>query len=1081
MIDNENAIDGAADRLALLIGRLLAGAEVALAAGEHKQAQTIAEDVLTVDPDNERANEIVSMATERTRSPLGVRALLTVLFSDLVDSTPMADDHEPEVIRDVFALYREKSEKAIHRFGGQIVKFLGDGVVASFGYPQTHEDDARRGVLAGLALVEGMKDARDVALERHGVDMQVRVGIHTGLVVVSDLTGVDVTEKDSIVGVTPNLAARLQSEAEPGMVVVSDVTQHLVESDFHLTSLGFRNLKGISRRVEVFEVASERNTLERLSSERYRRAPLHGHRDAITSLSDGWNQAATGHASVNMMLMGEAGIGKSRLVAHLRDNVADNVDLLDLGCLPYYSNSALWPVGRLMERSLNMANERNPSARLEILEQHLGLLRLDPAELVPFLAPLVGVKNPDGYTPPELDPSALLQAVLTAVVDLLRALSHDRPTLVIAEDTHWADPSTVGLLAMLCDATLPQTMVVMTSRPPAHRELLDVATTISLDHLDQSDVRAMVADLAGDDQLPDDTVDSIVARSEGVPLAVEELTRAALNPSTEASFPVKLQELFTSRLEETGVDLPLAQIAATLGNVFDTEALARLVKNPARLAQRLQSLVERDIIEKSHSGGYRFVHSLLRDAAYETQIMGERRQAHADIAIILDETGEDQAVIAHHYDLAGDVGQAITRYMAALQDAQARGAHPEATRLAGRALELVATIPDGPEHSMTELGLLMLRGLSVASMRGYAAPEVEHDYRRAVAISEDLQDAPETMPAAMALWSFYLVNGDVATAATLASRLQARVFDGSGAWFAPEVAGCIGWQRVFEGDLVPAATAFRQSVEGFEQRPDDQKISEYWPLPNDPIAVVLIGQAVVSLLTGDTAAATEAETLAIARAEEVPFPRGPFSMAFVKVYMAWLRFITGDREAAAALGFEVIGIGQQHGYAYWMALGSIYSGITEQQDVASFSASMEMLRSIGHEAFRASYLNYLAVLQADAGDLDGALATLNEGLLVIEKSGERLHLPALLRTNAMLSIRAGRDVDLAVADLRQSVSVAAEQGNAMNVLRSSLAIAELDPDLRPSEWSTMLEKAAAMVPEHTDWKDLVRANQLLNS
>ncbi|NNF56396.1 MAG: AAA family ATPase, partial [Acidimicrobiales bacterium] len=891
-----------------------------------------------------------------------------------------------------------------------------------------------------------------------------------------------VTEKDSIVGVTPNLAARLQSEAEPGMVVVSDVTQHLVESDFHLASVGFRNLKGISRPVEVFAVTSERNTLERLSSERYRRASLHGHGDAIASLSEGWSQAATGHASVNMMLMGEAGIGKSRLAAHLRDAVAvQEADLLDLGCFPYYTNSALWPVGRLLERQLDIRGERDPAARVSALERHLQDLGLDSDSVVPFLAPLIGVNKPPGYALPELDPTALLQAVLTAVTAWIRALSHDRPTLVIAEDTHWADPSTVGLLSMLCDAALPQTMVLMTSRPPARRELLDAATTIPLDHLDQSDVRAMIADLAGDDQLADDVVDSIVARSEGVPLAVEELTRAALNPTSEARFPVKLQELFTSRLEETGVDLPLAQLAATLGNVFDTEALARLVKNPARLAQRLQSLVEQDIIEKAHSGGYRFVHSLLRDAAYETQIMGERRQAHADIATILDQTGEDQAVIAHHFDLAGDIGQAIARYITALQDAQARGAHTEAITLASRALELVATIPDGPEHSMTELGLLMLRGLSVASMRGYAAPEVEHDYRRAVAISEELQDAPETMPAAIALWSFYLVNGDVGTAATLAGRLQARVFDGSGAWFAPEVAGCIGWQRVFEGELVPAATAFRQSVEGFEQRPDDQKISEYWPLPNDPIAVMLIGQAVVSLLTGDAAAATEAETLAIARAGEVPFPRGPFSMAFVKVYMAWLRFISGDREAAAALGSEVVGIGQQHGYAYWMALGSIYSGINEQQDVAAFSSSIEMLRSIGHEAFRASYLNYLAVLQADAGDLDGALSTLNEGLLVIEKSGERLHLPALLRTNAMLSIRAGRDLDLAVADLRQSVAVSVEQGNAMSVLRSSLAIAELDPGLRPPDWSTMLEKATAMISEHTDWIDLLRANQLLNS
>ncbi len=1079
-MDSERATESSAEsRLTRLIDRLLTGARDAIAAGNLDLAREMASDVLTVDEDHDRARDIIRIVDERQRSRLGERAMMTILFSDLVDSTRVADVQEPEIVRDILALYRAEAKLAVERFGGRIVNYAGDGVVASFGFPDPHGDDARRAVSAGLELIAGMEQAAARAREQHGVDAEVRVGIHTGLVVVADIGIGRATEHDAIVGVTPNLAARIQSAAAPGEVVISDVTQHIVESDFDTESLGAHTLKGIAREVELYRVVAPRHMSDRLSTARFVGAPMVGRDDEAADLTSKWRATAAGEKVRATLLRGPAGIGKSRVVAEFRARVvAAGGNLFELGCLPYYTNSALWPATQSMLKRMDISASDDAAARISALQRGLESLGLDIDPNLALLAPLIGADVVPDHPAPLLNPTALRQAVLQSLLGVIAAGAATQTRALIIEDVHWADPSTLDLVGLVIQNRPSNVMLLMTSREPLRAAWADAVDVVELGHLSEDAAHRLVDFLAGDQPLDDATRGSIVDRAAGVPLFIEELTRHALIPGS--AVPARLQELLAARLREPGVDLELAQTAATVGVEFDSSLLQAVVADGSDLAERLEALEGTGIIDKlDDEGRYRFRHALLRDAAYETQVLEGRRDWHGRIAGALTNEDGDAAVIARHFDMAGSVGEAIAQYGVAVQDAQASGAHAEATQLASRALELIAQLPDGPDRHLAELGMVMLRGLSISSISGYGAPEVGADYRRASELSELLGTSPEVMPAAIAIWSFALVAGDVATASLLVNRLRARVEDGSGAFFAPEVDASLAFQALYEGDLDSARQAGERAIAGFDARPSGEMVSAYWPLPNDPVAANAVGMAVVATLQGRLADAEEFTAAAVARAEAVPFPRGPFTLAFVKVYLAWLALMLGDLDESQQLGEEVTDIGRQFGYAYWMALGSIYHRVAEP-DLEAYSAAMDTLQAIGHEAFRPSYLAYLATLQQGVVGAGAALATVSDGLLEIGKSGELLHRPDLLRLRGLLTLATGGDAADALADLEQSLELAIEGGNALYALRAALDLARLATDLRPEDWATKLQAAVDRFGPSATFTELAAARELLS-
>jgi class 3 adenylate cyclase/tetratricopeptide (TPR) repeat protein len=1083
-------------RLARLLERLLSAAEQALAAGDLDPARATAEEVAAVDPGNERAADILQRIAARSAGTAGERALMSLLFSDIVGSTVLSEQVEPERLRDLYALYRTAVREAVERYGGTVIQYSGDGVLAGFGYPDAHEDDARRAVLAGLDLVAAMRDSRPELHRRLGVSPQVRVGIHSGRVVVTDLSADPVKERDSIVGFAPNLAARIQQNAEPDTVVVSDVTRQLVDTDFYLRSLGDKECRGVSRLVEVFAVDRPRYAGARFEAERYRKAGLVGRDDPRSTLVAAWERvrdaaaapADDSHAAADSLddlrtvavVAGEAGIGKTRLVAELLDRVeAGGGTVLSAGCLPYYATVSLWPVARMLERELALAGDDDRAAALVA---HLRTLDMDLSRTVPFFAALLGVATPPQYPVPELDPAAFLDETLTRLVVWLGAIAARKPRLLVVEDLHWADSSTVALLGRLAQRRPRGVLTVATTREPAAIPWLATALVVDLQRLDDDAASRLVDNLAEGRDLAPEVRASIVARGEGVPLFVEELTRSQLDEDRDEPMPLRLQELFTWRLRSPGVDLRTVQAAATLGPTFDASTLTALLGDADSVTRQLGVLVAEGVVEPGDpvAGTYRFRHALLRDAAYETQVLDVRSDTHAAVAEVMHARGAEPALVAQHLDLAGDAKGAANMYLVAAQGEQGRGAHVEAAELLTRALALLEQLPESEERDLSELTDRMLRALSVSSMQGYASLEVQADHRRAELLARRLTNRPEVLPSLIAIWAYWFTSGELTTSAGLVQQLAAMAQQPTFAWFQAEVETVAGYQALYEGRLLEAQDQFTMAIDRFRTRPLEQSVSPFWPLPNDPIAVALTGLAVVLTLRGELDRSADWETEALRRTDLIGFPRGPWSRAFVVTYRAWIRRYLGDEEAARRLGAEVATIGQEHGYAYWVLMGANYTAgdPTGPPDAAAQEQAIAGMRGIGQEAFVASNLTWLARLQALAGALDTAVDTASEALRAAHKTGEYLHLPEVLRARGEFQLRRGRPEE-ALLDLREALSVAIEQGARVARLRVALDIARLPDAVRPDGWRADLDDAVQDMPTTFDRPELQAARSLL--
>jgi class 3 adenylate cyclase/tetratricopeptide (TPR) repeat protein len=1073
-------------RLTRLLERLLNAAEASLAVGDLEQARATAEEVRAVDPDNLRATFLLRQVTARQLGPSGERALMTLLFSDLVGSTMLSEQREPEQLRDLFTFYRSAAREAVTRYSGSVMQYAGDGVLAGFGHPEPHEDDARRAVLAGLDLVTAVRDAGEQLTRRFGVTPKVRVGIHTGRVVVTDLRAdSSVAERESVVGLVPNLAARIQQEADPGTVVISDITQQLVDADFFLHSLGEHRLKGISRPVEAFTVERPRYAAARFQAERYRKAGLVGRDESRTRLLSAWDDVRqrTGRAGASFLVVGEAGIGKSRLVVEVLDRVeASGGRVLGVICLPYYANVSLWPLERLFERMLSRLG--GDTDRLRWLEDRLSSLGLDRAGMIPFLAPLVGIPASAQYPAPELDPSAVLDETLGRLVDWLAALAAQTPHLFVLEDVHWADPSTLDLLSRLAERKLPGLLTVATIRGETALPWRDAAHVVRLGRLDEPAAAQLVDNLAAGKELTGEQRAAIIEHAEGIPLFIEELTRSALDGRRSESIPLRLQELLTWRLKNPGVDLRVVQVAATVGSTFAPATVAAVIGDEDAVADQLKVLTDAGVVAPVGPavGTYRFRHALMRDAAYETQVLDVRRQTHASVADALAAQGAEPALVAQHLDLAGAADRAADRYLDAARAEQARGAHAEATRLLSRALELLESLPESDDRVLGELSARMLRGLSVSSMHGYASPDVEADHRRAQELAARL-GRPEVLPALIAIWAYWLSSGRLSTARGVLDQLTAMVREPAFASFEPEVAALTGIHDLHRGHLLSAQEHLEQALAGFAARPAEQRVSPIWPLPNDPISGVAIALAGVHAARGELDSAERREQEALGRAEEIGFPRGPFSLAYARaVYGAWIRRLLGDDEAARQLGAEAVAVAQEHGFAFWSAWGATWAATSTPGSPADrefLKRTLSALQLMGQRAFVASHLAYLARLDAEAGELERADAHLAAALEMAHQTGEDIHLPELLRQRALLTLAREGDTDRAVADLTEAVRIATKQGARVSRLRAALELARLPEACRPGGWRTLLAEAREDMPSRTVIAETAAADVLL--
>jgi class 3 adenylate cyclase len=1067
--------------------------DAAASIGAWDRVVELANDVLAVDPPNERAATMVERATLERSLSGGQRAFVSLVFADIVQSTDMAEAAEPEVVQDVFVLYRRVATESIEELGGRILQFQGDGVVACFGYPTANEDDARRAVLAALRLVERMAQSGNELHRRHGIEAAIRVGVHSGTVVVAGPTA-GVLDGSAIAGSAPNVAARLQGEAEPGTVVISDTTRQLVENHFELKPLGTRSLRGITRPMELHHVV--RSNPAGPPSGRGLPGSIHlvGREGELRQLHRAWRRIVHGTRGAPrpgeavVVVHGVAGIGKSALAAELASHVQlEGGAVLEAGCSPYHRNVALWPVGRMLEQLLGFFPDQAPAARLAELQSRLAEVGLVETAL-PLLAPLLGLDTDERWSRPEVDALALRQETLRALVAWLAHAAASTPTLVLVEDLHWADPTTVELLGLLATEGVPGTMILITNRDALDAPWGASVRDIELAPLTEEEAAGLVAALTdGDDGLDASQCELIVERGAGVPLFLQELTRSTLTGDRDEVLPPRIHELLTARIRAPGIDLRVTQLAAALGGEFEEEQLRQLAGRPVALA--LIGLEEAALIEpvgEGRLGRYRFRHGLLRDAAYETQVLPSRQETHRRIAEMLGSNATsagDLAVVAQHHDLAGDASTSIPAYLAAAQAAQATASHTEARRQLDRALQLIATMPPSEERDLNELMVRLQRTVSTSSLYGYGFPEVFEDFTFAEEICQRLTDRPEIMPAQLGIWSYLLVRGSVDAALAVLEPLIELVDEPATAWFAPEIKSSVGYSAFYQGRLDDASRWLVEAWDGYHARSPDGAASVFWSGPNDPVPITALGLACVCALQGRTEEGAMWEERALVKAEELGFPSGPFSLAFVTVYLAWIRMITGRPEEARDFGRRTIEVGERYRFDYFQLLGGPYRLVPEPErpcDVAELEMYGQGMDLVGHGAFRPTYLGIVARNHHYLGDDERALQALDEAMELTRTSGELVHQPDLLRLRAEITAAARPDrMDAVLTDLVAAVEIGLAQGSLLFALRAANDLARLPHDVRPEDWADRISAVLERFPPDSSSPELGQARDLL--
>jgi class 3 adenylate cyclase/predicted ATPase len=955
-------------------------------------------------------------------APSPERRQLTVLFCDLVDSTALSVRLDPEDLREVMLAYQQYVSETVGRFGGFVSQRAGDGLMVLFGWPQAHEHDPERAVRAGLALVAGLA-ARPWPC---GVALQIRVGIATGLVLV---------EPQGVVGDTPNLAARLQTQAEPDTVVIGPATQALVRGLFDYRDLGPRHLKGFAEPVRPWQVLRESRAVGRFEA-------LHGTdlgpllgRDAELGLLLGhWQYAKRGEGRV-VLLSGEPGIGKSRLVRALLECVADEPHArMRHFCSPHHSDSALHPIASQLERAARFARDDDRGTRTAKLQAMLTALAVAPDDIA-LIGELLGLAGMgEGSPRPSLAPMQRRQRTLDALKRLLEASSRHRPILAVFEDAHWCDPTSLELLHRAL-AELPRLPIlfVVTARPGFAPSWLEqpYSHALTLGRLDRTAAAALVESADEFKSLDADRVREILDQTDGVPLFIEELTRAvveagegALAASREGApvvsregapvvsrIPTTLQASLMSRLDRLGPAKELAQLGAVIGRSFSWPLLAIVAgRNDKEMAAGLEQLVAAGLLFQEGQGPhrrYRFKHALVQSAAYESLLRSARQQLHARIAQALEARfpGVPAEQVAGHWAEAGERARAAAGWQKAGEQAIRRGANREAIAQLGKGLTALDRLPPSSERDRSELALQLLLAEALIADRGWTAAETQPCWARARALCESIGEPAALFPILYGQFSNHLSRGEPDVHELAMQALQATRGSDNGSLRAVAYA-MAGMSHFARGEFAAARTGLESAL--LLSVADRTTTTFLTPAHNAAIASLWLAMTVLVLGARDEAARHAVAGLAIARRLDNPHTLA-HALALHCRYVAMAEDIAALHETAE----ELAALAAEHAFPFYAAAADIYRGwVLAESDVARglkmMHQSLDAFAALGATALRPWFWGRIAELSASAGNACDAADLLDKALEQIEQTGQRWCEADLRQAKAGLEHRGGR-------------------------------------------------------------------------
>jgi class 3 adenylate cyclase/tetratricopeptide (TPR) repeat protein len=1032
------------------------------------------------------------------------RRQVTVMFSDMVGSTALSARMDPEDLRDVISAYQKCVAETVHRFGGFVAKYMGDGVLVYFGYPEAHEDDAERAARAGLELIAA------VAGLKTGAPLQTRVGIATGLVVVGDLIGSGEAQERGIVGETPNLAARLQGVAEPNMVVIAQSTRRLLGSLFVLEDLGARNLKGIAGPVPAWAVLRASTAQSRFEALHSGATSLVGREQEIDVIKRHWQSARAGEGRV-VLLSAEPGIGKSRLVAALTEMLQSEPHAtFQYFCSPHRQDSALFPVIAGLERAAGFEHSDTSEAKFDKLEA-LVTQGSKVAEDVVLFAELLSLPLCSRYAPINYSPQRKKEKTLDAVIRHLTGAAERQPVFLIFEDIHWIDPTSRELLdsAVQRIEQLP-IFLIATLRPEFRSPWAGQSqvTTLTLAPLAQNDSAKLVRQIErGTMPLPDDLVQEIVARSDGVPLFLEEVTRAvleaagadALRPKADVSIaerlghavPTTLHASLIARLDRIGsIAKEIAQVGAAIGREFSYEFLAATSqRSPSQLKESLARLVEAGLVFQRGTlpqATFLFKHALVQDAAYSTLLRGARRNLHAHIADALLAVSQTESVapeiVALHMQSAERPAEAIVYWQKAGEQSVRHANNREAVAHFHRALSLLEAQPQTSERWRTELTILSQLGPALMSVHGWAAAEVGEVVERAADVGRRLESSQELVPSIANLWIFHYANGRLDAAEKISEDLLriARELN------SPEVllqahhtAWPVRWGR---GALTEAVEHIDAGLALYDE--ERHAHHRYHYLGHDP---AVCGLAIASQLHSALGHPTRARDMGNRALTLARRLKHEPTLAHGLWFVIESQMTCRDIAAVAAGTAELVKLAEQYGLPLPLAMGLVYRGwalacsdkAVEGLELAE--QGITLLERSGHRIFLSRGYSAIADIYLMLGRYADGLRQIEKALRIASDIGESFYLPRLFQIRAGLMQASGQADEVVEASLRRSLELAIAQGAKVFELRAAIGLVGIwRRQGKRKEGRDLLTSTCNFCAEGHDMPDFKEATALLD-
>ena len=1017
------------------------------------------------------------------------RRQLTVLFADLVGSTELSRQLDPEDLREINRAYQDAAKAAIEHAGGYVARYMGDGVLAYFGYPRAHEDDAERALRAGLSLAETVPklDAE--------VQLAVRVGIATGPVVVGDIVGEGASQESAVVGETPNLAARLQGEAEPNTVVISETTQALTTGLFEFEELPPRLLKGFAGEVSSCRVKGEvRGQLRFAARSELRLSPFIGRDEELSFLERRWSRI-TERQGQAVLIVGEAGIGKSRLVEQFREGIAaEPHEVILLQCSAYRESSALHPVIALLDRQLRTSKTDDAQTRLNRLQSHLDEVSGLEAQTLGLFAHLLSLSAWSQF--PEItamDAPERRERTLRVLTEYVLGRALCQPVIALFEDMHWADPSTVEFIGRLAEAIdRKRVLLIATTRPGFEVAWSDSphAGVLNLSRMDAEHSAELIRGAAPEViELTAGVLNSIVSRAGGNPLYVEELARAVIGSSGQELIPATLQDSLMARLDALAEGKAVAQYASVIGRTFGEALLAEIWEEaPERLASGLEVLAGSGLISRRGEtglAGYAFKHALVRDAAYASLLRRNRRRIHERISKQLqaEPSASAQAppeLIAHHCTEAGFTQQAVGYWQQAGQHALSQSANQEAVNHFGNGLDLLQTLPDDAARTERELELLVGLGRALVATKGTGSPEVKETYTRAHRLCDELGETALRFPVLRGLMRFEETGGHLERARELGDAYLDWARREQRPALLLEAHSALVSILCYLGEF----GASREQLQSARALFADQS-ERYLDYGSIDAGVACLGIGAHTLwYLGYPEQALQTSREALTRAKAISHP---LSMASALSWAARVHQLCRDSAGTQEQAEAVLTLANAQGFPQWAAQGTLLKGWARAQQGDGANGIEQILSGLGE--WRATgarsgvqwRLLLLADVYGQTGHPEQGLSALQEALEVVQRTGDRRDEAEIHRLMGTLTLRApSRESTEVESHFQQAVEVARRQQARSYELRASVALARLwSSQSRCAEARELLTPLNEWFTEGFDTPDLREAKALL--